>query len=328
MMNKKEMPLISIIVPVYKVEKYLRRCVVSILEQTYKKFELILVDDGSPDNCPYMCDEFAKQDNRIKVIHKKNGGLSDARNAGLDIAKGDYIGFVDSDDYIAPEMYEILINRIMQDYSDMACCNYYFVNENGTLCSSKKNDLPIRDELINPYNFLKRYSEESDWYYVVAWNKLYRNTLFDELRYPKGKVNEDAFLIYPLVDKCQWISCVHNPMYFYVQRDDSIMAQSFNEKSLDYGEALIEQYKYAKKINHVELRDFAASRLAYKMEEWEEHLEKGSRAYDHLEKIRKKSYFLLFEYAAWRKYSRRGRLFLKLKLLFPNLMGILSKLRK
>lgn len=115
--------LISIIVPVYKVEKYLKRCVKSIVNQTYKNLEIILIEDGSPDQCPYMCEEWSKRDPRIKVIHKQNGGLSDARNEGLKISTGEFIGFVDSDDWIAPEMYERLLNAIIADQSDIAQCN-------------------------------------------------------------------------------------------------------------------------------------------------------------------------------------------------------------
>lgn len=116
--------MISVIVPVYKVEPYLDRCVRSIVEQTYTDLEIILVDDGSPDNCPAMCDAWAEKDNRIKVIHKQNGGLSDARNAGMDIASGDYLGFVDSDDWIAAEMYQVLYDMLQRDSSDIAPAVY------------------------------------------------------------------------------------------------------------------------------------------------------------------------------------------------------------
>lgn len=119
--------LISIIVPVYKVENYLSKCLDSMICQTYKNIEIILVDDGSPDNSGKICDDYAKKDSRIKVIHKENGGLSDARNAGLKIATGKYIGFVDSDDYISVEMYEKLYNQAKKEDADIACCNYYRV---------------------------------------------------------------------------------------------------------------------------------------------------------------------------------------------------------
>ena len=118
-MNK---PLISVIVPVYKVEKYLERCVKSICAQTYQNLEIVLVDDGSPDQCGEMCDMFAKQDSRIRVVHKENGGLSDARNAGLDVMTGDYVGFVDSDDWIEPDMYQVLYERLIKEKAEISCC--------------------------------------------------------------------------------------------------------------------------------------------------------------------------------------------------------------
>ncbi|HDT8053597.1 TPA: glycosyltransferase, partial [Enterococcus faecalis] len=123
------MPKISIIVPVYNVEKYLEKCVRSILAQTFTDFELILVDDGSPDSSGAMCDQFAEQDQRVKVIHKENGGLSDARNAGIEIATGEYLGFVDSDDYIADDMYELLYTNIVKEDADLSICGIYDVYE-------------------------------------------------------------------------------------------------------------------------------------------------------------------------------------------------------
>ena len=134
--------LITVIVPVYKVEKYLDRCVQSIVDQTYTNLEIILVDDGSPDNCPKMCDEWAKKDKRIKVIHKQNGGLSDARNAGLEKAKGKYVGFVDSDDYISPIMYEKLYKCIIDNQADMAMCGFSTVDEKGKVTYINELNLP------------------------------------------------------------------------------------------------------------------------------------------------------------------------------------------
>lgn len=129
-----EKPLLSIIVPVYDVERYLPKCIDSILAQTFTDFELILVEDGSPDNCPALCDAAAAKDARIRVIHQKNGGLSAARNAGLDAARGEWIGFVDSDDYIAPEMYEALYKAVQSTGADLALCDYAEVDETGALC--------------------------------------------------------------------------------------------------------------------------------------------------------------------------------------------------
>ena len=121
------MDLISVIVPIYKVKKYLNRCIDSVINQTYNNLEIILVDDGSPDSCPQICDEYAKKDKRIKVIHKQNGGLSDARNAGLDIASGDFVSFIDGDDYIHPQTYEIVMDVINKCPAEMICFHYQFI---------------------------------------------------------------------------------------------------------------------------------------------------------------------------------------------------------
>ena len=149
------MPKISIIVPVYNVEKYLEKCVRSILAQTFTDFELILVDDGSPDSSGAMCDQFAEQDQRVKVIHKENGGLSDARNAGIEIATGEYLGFVDSDDYIADDMYELLYTNIVKEDADLSICGIYDVYEERANCKSLIQELFQRRSII--VNFTRKY---------------------------------------------------------------------------------------------------------------------------------------------------------------------------
>ena len=171
-------PLISIIVPVYKVEKYLKKCIDSILNQTYKNYELILVDDGSPDCCPIICDNYAEKNDRVIVIHKQNGGLSDARNTGIAIAKGDFICFVDSDDYVSEDFCELLLNAVLKSNADMAICNYLVVDENGNSIQDKNVHLPIQDECISSQEFIKEYCGKYGWYYVVAWNKIYKRDLF------------------------------------------------------------------------------------------------------------------------------------------------------
>ena len=180
----KESDLISIVVPIYKVEKYINKCIESILNQTYKNLEIILVDDGSPDNCGKIADEYAKKDNRIKVIHKKNGGLSDARNAGIDIVKGKYIAFVDSDDYIEKEYIEIMYNAIRTNKVKIVQCGINKVNDDGKVLDSYGY---LDNELINS----KRIIEEKYTKYpisnVVAWNKLYSTDLFKDIRYPVRK---------------------------------------------------------------------------------------------------------------------------------------------
>ena len=216
-----EKPLLSIIVPVYKVENYLQKCIDSILAQTFTDVELILVDDGSPDNCPALCDAAAAKDARIRVIHQKIGGLSAARNAGLDVARGEWIGFVDSDDYIAPEMYETLYKAVQSTGADLALCDYVKVDETGALCTQTHVAVPQKS-LTGRELLQKAY-----WTTVqIAWNKLYHRTIFAQLRYPVGKLNEDFFVIPEICLNTQKAVVVPDVLYYYVQRGDSIMGKS------------------------------------------------------------------------------------------------------
>ncbi len=209
---------ISVIVPIYKVERYLRQCIDSIINQTYSNLEIILVDDGSPDNCGIICDEYAKIDKRIKVIHKENGGLSSARNAGLDIATGEYIGFVDSDDYIDKTMYEELINSIKKYDSDISTGmffnKYRFFRKN-----SKGFDKELvfkgKDKFINTKVGYK-------CIYFNVWSKLYKREIFDNIRFPEGMCFEDSYIIYEILDKAESISYVPKYLYYYRIRKNSI----------------------------------------------------------------------------------------------------------
>ncbi len=231
--------LISVIVPVYKVEPYLDRCVASIVAQTYKNLEIILVDDGSPDNCPQMCDAWAKKDDRIKVIHKQNGGLSDARNAGMAAARGEFIGFVDADDYISPDMYEQLCSHLINDDSDIAACDFLaFADEteiNDDSCPIPKSHTASAHEamsdIVNNRNFR-----------AVAWNKLYRKDLLDGMLFEVGKLHEDEFFTYKVIDRAKQLVYVDRPLYFYRQRPESIMTR-FSCRRLDLLDAYVERIK-------------------------------------------------------------------------------------
>ena len=227
-----EKPLLSIIVPVYDVERYLPKCMDSILAQTFTDFELILVDDGSPDNCPALCDAAAAKDARIRVLHQKNGGLSAARNAGLDVARGEWIGFVDSDDYIAPEMYEAMYHVVQSTGADLALCDYVKVDETGALCTQTHVAVPQKS-LTGRELLQKAY-----WTTVqIACNKLYHRTIFAQLRYPVGKLNEDFFVIPEICLNTQKAVVVPDVLYHYVQRGDSIMGKSRTLRYYDAAEA-------------------------------------------------------------------------------------------
>lgn len=211
---------ISVIVPVYNLSGYNRKCLDSKINQTYKKIELIIVNDGSTDGSTSICDEYASKDFRIVVIHKENGGLSSARNAGLDIAKGSLICFVDGDDYIEPNMIEELKNNLNKYNSDMSIYDYYYHYKDKTnRCLNNDNFSPEAISDIEKFYILfNDYKNLS----TAAWNKLYKRELFDNFRYPIGKIHEDAYIICELLDRAKSISFVKKPLYNYVYRADSL----------------------------------------------------------------------------------------------------------
>lgn len=218
--------LVSVIIPIYKVEKYLERCVSSIVGQIYNNLEIILVDDGSPDNCPAMCDEWASRDARIRVIHQKNGGLSAARNKGIDIAQGEFICFVDSDDYVEVTMIEDMVRAQKKHDVKLVLTNFKSINEDGT-CAYDREQSPIRAGVYEAKEIFPRLYEYLNWYYVVAWNKLYHRSIFEELRFPVGRIHEDEYVISQVLWKAEKIACLEEEEYNYVfKRPGAIMAES------------------------------------------------------------------------------------------------------
>ena len=212
------MPTISVIVPVYKVEPYIRKCVDSILGQTFSDIQVILVDDGSPDQCGKICDEYAKQDNRVEVIHKENGGLSDARNAGMKVATGDLITFVDSDDYVEPAMFEKMLDAMVQSDAEIAYCNFLLEYE------FKPNESPYRNSgdivIRDPKNVLQDMMMEK--VSCSACTKLYKSGFLTSLQFPEGKNYEDRLVMYEWVALCKKVVWVDSPFYHYVERQTSI----------------------------------------------------------------------------------------------------------
>ncbi|MBQ7890388.1 MAG: glycosyltransferase [Erysipelotrichaceae bacterium] len=232
--------LISVIVPVYKVGEYLDECVQSIVSQTYKNLEIILVDDGSPDQCPEMCDKWANKDDRIRLIHKKNGGLSDARNAGLDIATGDYIAFVDSDDWIQHDMYERMLNALIESEADICACGI-------KACFPDKESSLNAKAVIGASEKVLEMIYSDTIYPVAAWNKLYKKELWKDFRFPVGKICEDAFTTYLLVHKANKIVQIEDLLYNYRIRENSIMTSSFTKKRMDEEEAWRKNYEFISK---------------------------------------------------------------------------------
>ncbi|MEQ8154210.1 MAG: glycosyltransferase family 2 protein [Clostridiaceae bacterium] len=237
-------PLISVIIPIYNVEPYLRRCINSVLNQTYNNLEIILVDDGSPDNCGIICDEYAKNHDRIKVIHKRNGGLSDARNAGLNIASGKYIGFIDSDDWVSNIYLQKLYDLISNHNSDISVCNFVKAYDEKDLLS---NNHCIE---LYEYNNIEALNQYFNKYYiqmVVSWGKLYKTALFKDIGFPVGRIHEDEFTTHKLLYKANKVVFTTESLYYYWQRQDSITGVGFNLKGrLHRLEALKERCEFYK----------------------------------------------------------------------------------
>lgn len=216
--------LISVIVPIYKVQDYLKECIESIINQTYSDIEVILVDDGSPDRCPQMCDEWAKRDSRIRVVHKKNGGLSSARNAGLDVAKGEYISFVDSDDFICKDALENLYNRIKDDKSIGITSGLIYRYQDGSISNFKAQWLCSKEIVIPASEFLLETMSQKTSYTV--WNKLYRRDVIGNTRFREGRNNEDTLFMYDLGKNIAILNVcmveIPHYVYYYRYREDSI----------------------------------------------------------------------------------------------------------
>lgn len=259
-------PLISVIVPIYHVEKYLNRCVDSIIGQTYTNLEIILVDDGSNDGCPAICDDYAKKDSRIRVIHKENGGLSDARNAGIKEARGEYLSFVDSDDYIHRDMYRILMDELQKADADVSICSYKYVYD------GKPDETDERYESEYPVEVMDGIKAQHRYYngdvkleLTVAWNKLYKKELFDNLCYPKGKIFEDEYTTYKALYRSNKVCYIDLPLYYYLQRSDSIIGKMAGVRTAGVIDAYLERLAFYKSSDEDELWTIEAMHVLHMM---------------------------------------------------------------
>ena len=250
-------PLISVIVPVYNVEKYLGKCIDSIINQTYRNIEIILVDDGSTDSSGEICDSYARQHKNVTTYHQTNGGLSSARNYGIERARGEYIGFVDSDDYIEPNMYEVLLQLLQSNNAEMSMCALYDVFD-GKIRKIHK-DIEIitvdREEAI-------KMVLEADVVSVTAVNKLYKRELFSTVRYPVGKTIEDGFVIVDLLSGCNRVAISSEQLYYYVHRQASITTAAFSEKNMDAIECYERIYDIVKN-DYPNILEAARTRLCW-----------------------------------------------------------------
>lgn len=225
-MNDEE--LISVIVPVYNVEKYLRRCMDSIVQQTYKNIEIIIVDDGSIDSSGKISDEYAKKDKRIKVIHKQNGGLSDARNVALDIIKGKYIAFIDSDDSISNDYIEYLYNLLKKNNADMGICDSQVCYNDLIQVNNEPENIIVysKDEVIKEMLY-------ANHYFISAWGKIYKKELLNNVRYPKGQIYEDINTTYLIYLSSNKIACSNQRKYYYYLHPNSITTSKFDSKHFE-----------------------------------------------------------------------------------------------
>lgn len=230
--------LVSIIIPIYKVEAYLRRCLDSVVSQTYTNLEIILVDDESPDGCPQICDEYASKDNRIIVIHKENGGLSDARNAGLDICRGQYISFVDSDDWISNHYIEKLLTAVETVKADIAVASCKYISDNPLY---SERTFPMDSGEINYDDILREIFGRQNPSFVAACIKLFNRNLISQFRFSKGKIHEDEYLNYQWFYKAKKTVYEPNSVYYYFLHADSITGKQSKYEKI---EILNQQYSF------------------------------------------------------------------------------------
>lgn len=312
--------MISVIVPVYNMEKYLEKCVRSILDQDYKDIELILVDDGSKDSSPQLCDEFAKQDERIKVIHKANGGQGSARNMGLDIAKGEYISLIDSDDWVEPDMYTNLLSIAEENNADLAICEVALNEEDGSVLKKKR----VNGTLVMTKD--EAFSHRFDGSEIVTdspCNKLYKKELFENLRYPENRLLEDSALMYLILDRVTVVVSSEKVGYNIRCDSSSVSRRKYNRKRCDTI------------ITYTEMADFISSREEYKKfvptvnsyiagaiffnagEMYSVDFEGKKEAEEHIKKCAKE---LL---ASGRALSSKNKLLLNLIATSPKLFGVI-----
>ena len=222
---------ISIVVPIYNQEKYLKRCLDSLICQTYTNLEIILVNDGSKDLSGQICDEYEKIDYRIIVIHKENGGLSSARNAGIEIASGDYIGFVDSDDWVCKDMYEILLNNCLQYDCPIASMKYFRTTKEVDIVQETSTNIVYENEELINYYLKSMFNAQS--LEQPVWNKLYKKELFTDVRFPMNQIYEDMFTVFKILSKGKKMVVSNQIGYFYYQNFQSITNAKFSKKNLD-----------------------------------------------------------------------------------------------
>lgn len=241
-----EKPLISVIVPVYNVENYIHRCVESIVNQSYKNLEIILVDDGSPDNCPKICDEWSKKDKRIKVVHQKNGGAGSARNAGIAVSSGEWIAFVDGDDSVDESFYEVLMSAALENNVDICACDFKYFNEDGTFTTETYFDKPL---IFSSRELLTEFFDYCKGQWVSFCNKIIKKDLLKDFKFPEKCYFEDwrmAPVLYSRADKIMYLPIY---MYNYYYREDSAVHTYSVKRYSDCVAADVFHYNYFNQLN-------------------------------------------------------------------------------
>ena len=290
------MSTISVIVPVYKVEKYIHRCVDSILAQTFADFELILVDDGSPDNCGAICDEYAKKDSRVVVIHQENGGLSAARNAGIDWAfansDSEWLTFIDSDDWIHPEYLQQLFTSAEELNVSVSVCSY----EETEGASPTVDDSALKAILWSAEQFYMQKLVNA----TIACGKLYRKDCFEKRRYPVGRIHEDEFVTYRILLEAEKIAFVEAPLYAYFVNSSGITKSAWNQKRMDALDACQEQIAYFEQENLPSLKERSIRTYARMlMNQYKEYRNCASQETDVKSSFQKKAKWFLKNHSAY-----------------------------
>ena len=256
-MNNKNTILVSVIIPVYQVEAYIERCIQSIIHQSYKYLEILLIDDGTKDRSGQICEAYKEKDSRIKVFHKVNGGLSDARNYGIERASGQYIVFVDSDDFVHEDYIKSLLKLCDRQNADIAVCDFEKTNGNQITDFGEK-----RIKECTGIEAVQQSFGINHVYMTVAWNKMYKRALFDDIRFPKGKIHEDEATTYKLFLKAQKVVLSKEKLYAYFLSDDSIMRANYSNKRLDIVDAVVNKICYLHQNSYKELERLSRIELS------------------------------------------------------------------
>ena len=308
---------ISVIIPVYQVESYLKKCIDTVIEQTYQNIEIILIDDGSKDNCPQICEEYAQKDTRIKVIHKENEGLSEARNVGIENATGEYLFFVDSDDWVDTDILGHLYKIMLDTKSDIVECQYEKAYQERTIAKQEKETVQV----IEAKQALENLITESCGNHVVTWNKLYKKEIFSGIRFPKGKLHEDEFTTYKLLYQANCIAVTSLKLYYYRQRENSIITTKFGYKRLDIIQAFEEKLEFYQEKGEMQLYRLEIAKFLYILMYCYYYAKKSKLEKDTIKNIKKKYR------KTYRKYLKTNKIILSkekikygLVYLIPNIV--------